>query len=236
MPQLMLRRRAFTLVEMLVVIGIIGILIGLLLPALSRARAQSNQVVCMSNERQIGIEMMTYADYNNGYLFTPNKGYDPTGKNIIPGSNPVQYDVWPYYVFDPHNWNPKVMICPSDLEPVGDHSYLANAHLLPVSMPNTLASGEADATYDIKFGSPLPAGESSSTVIVLGEKVSTLGDYYMDPGDFPTRVEQYRHGLSVGSNYLMLDMHVETMVPADAINGLDPWSVVPPTTQPTALN
>jgi prepilin-type N-terminal cleavage/methylation domain-containing protein len=226
----------FTLIEMLVVIGIIGILIALLLPALQRAKAQSNQVVCMSNERQIAIEMLTYASYNNGYLFTPNKGYDPTGQNIIAGTNPAQFDVWPYYVFDPHIWDPRVMICPSDVEPVGDHSYLANAHLLPVSMPNTLAAGEGGANYDIKFGSPLPTGETSSTVIVLGEKVSSLGDYYMDPGDFSTRVEQYRHGLSVGSNYLMLDMHVETIVPADAVNGLDPWSVVPPTSPPTNLD
>jgi prepilin-type N-terminal cleavage/methylation domain-containing protein/prepilin-type processing-associated H-X9-DG protein len=71
------KRAAFTLVELLVVIGIIALLIGILLPALSRAREQAAKTTCMSNMRQVAMAYVGYANENKGWLPASSRGGGP---------------------------------------------------------------------------------------------------------------------------------------------------------------
>lgn len=199
----------FTLVELLVVIGIIALLIAMLMPSLQKARAQANRVACQSNLRQIGQSLLIYSNNWKGWVYPPGLGADYT--------KPKDWR-WPVWVFKPAVWNPKVMTCPSDFEPMEEHSYVLNDHLFEEK---------------IKVGTRLSNGITPSDVVVMGEKRPQFPDYYMNLGDYDWLVQPYMHGVQQGSNYLFLDWHVG-MYKSDQAKILmqegrakDPWDNTP---------
>ena len=205
-------RRAFTLVELLVVIAIIALLISLLVPALANVRRQGMSVKCKSNLKQCYLGMSLYADNNKDWFAPPDLGCPPYPPDKC----------WPSVVFKDMKIGalPPIMLCPADDEPAAQHSYVLNDHVIK---------------RQIRRGKTGGGGILSSEIILLGEKKSDYQDFYMEfkqdgSTDFWRLVEQYRHGIQLGSNYLMLDGHIESKAPKEAEGGLDPWDI--PATQP----
>jgi prepilin-type N-terminal cleavage/methylation domain-containing protein/prepilin-type processing-associated H-X9-DG protein len=230
------RRNAFSLVELLVVIGIIALLLALLLPALSKARRQSQTVQCLTNLRSIGQALVIYENNNRGWVYPVKPQESAPGGVIGYGTNVPPHERWPMRVFkvtgaptdplpyDPDSYDvadrrtfdaapftPPVLRCPSDPDAGEAHTYVLNNHI---------------AQNAIKAGSHEFGGLSNSEVIVAGEKYSLARDYYMEEDDFDRVVDQYRHG-PAGSNYLFLDTHAATVRPREAKAGMDPWEVKP---------
>jgi prepilin-type N-terminal cleavage/methylation domain-containing protein/prepilin-type processing-associated H-X9-DG protein len=96
----MCKKKGFTLVELLVVIGIIALLISILLPTLNRARQSANLLWCMSNERQMGIAISMYAQANQGsypiYYWTGLPDPASTSTTAGPGATDWRALIMPY--------------------------------------------------------------------------------------------------------------------------------------------
>jgi prepilin-type N-terminal cleavage/methylation domain-containing protein/prepilin-type processing-associated H-X9-DG protein len=231
----MRRNRAFTLVELLVVIGIIAVLISILLPSLNRARAQAMQTQCMSNMRQIGLSLQAYVVENKGWLppLAPNDAQYAGAAGVKPSqvectsdfAQEVVYTNFPNFLGSliPYmKGAPDVFRCPTIQ--AAEPYWPTDTYYLPDAVSDTTCMGNAAV-----LGRKISMIRQSSDVAYLQEqpyrwgaaiyrptRVSKTPDgtwlywYFHDNSSGgPSQPFQYSNNHSKGGNLVYVDGHAD---------------------------
>lgn len=173
--------KGFTLVELLVVIGIIALLISILLPALNKVRQSASQLQCSSNMRQVAMSIIMYTNAHKGTLpyqgdwGTNYKGRDYPGlpiEQVIAiglGQKPDASGNYPRV---------KAMLCP-DAEPDGNRHYQTHPRLVPNFQALNGKAIANTVTGTMKIGSVARASEIAlvyeATQQMFSERWNTRG-------------------------------------------------------------
>ena len=212
-------KKAFTLVELLVVIGIIALLISILMPALTKARSAAVSVSCMSNLRQINLAFVQYAmDYKNYICPGYAPGNDPV-TGAFGGDRPWHERLAKVGPNSPKNylpwandfWDRGVWLCPAETRQFVYHDYCVNLWICGM--------GPYPQIYNYNFHRYNELTAPRDRVIIVSEANSTQvgsSGYGLPLQDPP--MDAFRHDGMKWINFLYADGSVRPMSWDEAYN------------------